>query len=509
MHEYCLASRYRGDTGVNTGLFETSKTMTQKGMIRTVHRRLGLVLGPAVLFWFLSGAVLLWVPYPSLTEGEWFSAVGALSTRECCVSFSSLVQKWESPAGIESLRLRMVGDRPVVVAQGLDGSLAAVFGDRGDLLAPITEKEIERIVQPFAAGRMIEAVELIDHDVWTVHQRFDPYRPLWKVRLSGETAPGLYISSVTGDVVQDTTAEERRWNLVGAVIHWWYWPWLRRHWVWWDQLVWWLSGIGTVTVLAGSLILGREEVKIGLRDCFIGYWNMHRLLGVIAGVSACGWMASGWLSMDHGRWFSDGKVNVEDRERFMGGRLIPRDVEAIPDFPMILTDETVKEIRLVKMAGVVHVIVRRSPSRQTILAITSLGVRPRGSFQDGELQAAARSLLGDEALTITKIRENGSPSCSATHDDVELPFLRVETCGHESRGVLVDGRTGAIVERLDSSRRLYHQLFNGLHRWEVPWFSQHCDVRRVLMSLWCLLGGGLAGSGLWMGCVRLTRKRSC
>lgn len=181
--------------------------MTQKGMIRTLHRRLGLVAGPAVLLWFLSGAVLLWVPYPSLTEGEWFSVAGALSMRECCVSFPSLVQQLERLDGIESLRLRMVGDRPVVVAQSLNGSLAAVSADSGDVLASFTQEEIERIVQPFC---MIEAVELIDHDVWTVHQRIDPYRPLWKVQLSGERGSVLYVSSVTGDVVQDTTAEERR-----------------------------------------------------------------------------------------------------------------------------------------------------------------------------------------------------------------------------------------------------------------------------------------------------------
>ncbi|MFZ3013335.1 MAG: hypothetical protein WA045_06470, partial [Nitrospira sp.] len=82
----------------------------------------------------------------------------------------------------------------------------------------------------------------------------------------------------------------------------------------------------------------------------------------------------------------------------------------------------------------------------------------------------------------------------------------VETSGPETKGVLINGRTGAVVEQLDSSRRLYHRLFDGLHRWDVAWLSQHCDLRRVLMSLWCLLGAGLAGSGMWMGLVRLDMK---
>lgn len=452
-----------------------------------VHRRLGLVLGPAVLLWFLSGVVLLWVPYPSLTEGEWFSMAGALSTRECCVSFPSLVKKLERPDGIESLRLRMVGDRPVVVAQSLNGSLVAVSADRDGVLAPFTQEGIERIVQPFAAGRTINEVELIDHDVWTVHQRFDPYRPLWKVQLSGEQEPVLYVSSVTGDVVQDTTAEERRWNLVGAVIHWWYWPSLRRHWAWWDRLVWWLSGVGTVMVFAGSLILSRDCMQRGWRGGLAEGRQVHRWLGVITGISACCWMASGWLSMDHGRWFSDGKVNAEDRERFMGGRLTVRDARDHPDFSTLMVNGTVKEIRLTKLAGVVLVIARTSPATQVVLTAPSQAEAPSDAVSDEVVTAAARSLLGgDDALTISKRGGNASSSCSATGNDAELPFLQVETSGHESRGVLVDGRIGAAMERLDSSRRLYHQLFDSLHRWDVSWLSPHCDLRRMLMSLWCV-----------------------
>ncbi len=471
------------------------------GIVRAVHRRLGLLLGPAVLLWFLSGLVLLWVPYPSLTEQEWFQAAETISPRSCCVPLSRLLQKWDRPEGIESVRIRMVGGRPVATAQFLDGTMVALEADTAEPVASLRPEWIERIARQFSSFSLVEEMNLIDHDVWTVHQRFDPYRPLWKVQLSGENRPVLYISSVTGDVVQDTATGERRWNLVGAVIHWWYWPWLRRRWVWWDQVVWWVSAIGTVTVVAGGLILGREWVKRGWSGCCTGHWKVHRLLGVIAGLSACCWMASGWLSMDHGWWFSDGKINVKDRERFMGGRLIPSDVESMADFYATLTDETVKEIRLIKMNGIVHLVARTSPSHQAIWAMTGQDESPREAFQDEVVKAAARPLLGDGLLTMMKVEENDSDTCLTIGDETASPLTRVATTDVESREVLVDNRTGTVVERLDSSRRLYYRLFNGLHRWDVSWLSHHCDVRRMLMSLWCLLGAGLAGSGMWMGLV--------
>lgn len=475
----------------------------------TLHRRLGLIVGPAVLLWFLSGLVLLWVPYPSLTEREWLLTAQSIQPHNCCAALSRLLARLDRPEGIESVRIRMVGGRPVATAQFLNGTMAALTVDTAEPIVPLTRDWAHRVASQAAPGMLVEQMDLIDHDVWTVHQRFDPYRPLWKVQLSGDRRSVLYVSSVTGDVVQDTTADERRWNLVGAVIHWWYLPWLRRHWAWWDHVVWWVSAIGTVTVVAGGLILGRAWAKHGWSGLFVGRWRVHRVLGVIAGISACCWMASGWLSMDHGRWFSDGKVNAEDRERFMGGRLTLRDVEAIPDFSMLPVTETVKEIRLIKMAGVVHFVARTSPSYQAIWAMTSPEESPRGAFQDEVLEAATRSLLGDGALVIRKLGGNGSRSCSAADDETASTFLQVETAGAEITGVRVDGWTGAVVERLDSSRRLYHHLFDGLHRWDVPWLSHHCDLRRVLMSLWCLFGAGLAGSGLWMGVLRLNRKAPC
>ena len=468
----------------------------------TLHRWLGLIVGPAVLLWFLSGVVLLWTPYPSLTEREWMLTAETIQLPDCCAALSRLLERLDRPEGIESIRIRMVGGRLVATSQSLNGTMMSLTADTAEAIAPLSRESAQRIALQMAPSNEVEEMNLIDHDVWTVHQRFDPYRPLWKVQLSGERHSVLYVSSVTGDVVQDTTADERRWNLAGAVIHWWYWPWLRRHWVWWDHVVWWASAIGTVTVVAGGLILGRVWVKQGWSGLFTGRWKVHRVLGVIAGISACCWMASGWLSMDHGRWFSDGKVNAEDRERFMGGRLIPGDIGAIPDFSATLANETVKEIRLIKMNGIVHFVARTSPSHQAILVMVEPDESPGETFQDEVVKAAARPLLGDGVLRITRPDGIDFDSCSKTDDEAASPFLQIETSGSESKGVLINGWTGSVVERLDFSRRLYHRLFDGLHRWDEVWLSQHCDVRRMLMSLWCLLGAGLAGSGIWVGLQR-------
>ena len=58
------------------------------------------------------------------------------------------------------------------------------------------------------------------YDQWVVHDRFDPYRPFFRVDLDDEDRTHLYVSTKTTEVHQKTNRQQRLWNYFGAVIHW-------------------------------------------------------------------------------------------------------------------------------------------------------------------------------------------------------------------------------------------------------------------------------------------------
>src|SRR5436190_984531 len=70
--------------------------------------------------------------------------------------------------------------------------------------------------------------ELAAYDQWTVSNGLDPHRPLYRIALNDGARTELYVSSVTGEVVRDTTRSERAWNYAGSVLHWIYPTVLRR-----------------------------------------------------------------------------------------------------------------------------------------------------------------------------------------------------------------------------------------------------------------------------------------
>ena len=471
---------------------------TARGLTR-MHRRLALALGPAVLVWFLSGLVMLRVPYPSVTESEWFASAGALVSESCCAPLEGIIGAIDRPQGIESLRIIQVGERPVAVAQYLDGSLGAAWGDTLGPVAPLSARGAQRTVAGIVPARAILSLEAIADDVWTVHQRFNAHRPLWKVSFSGEGEPVWYFSGATGELVQQTTAHERRWNLVGAVLHWAYLPWLRRQWVLWDRTLWWLGGGATLMMAAGSMLLARAFMREGRWRGVNRTRLLHRMLGVGGGAAALAWMVSGWFSMDHGRIFSEGKIGALERERAMGGRLTARDVESRrPDWVNTLGAGTVKELRVSKLAGAMYVIARESADRQVMIPVSAAGESGLQLFPESLVRSAVGAMLGSvERLTSRTMTDEIRRTGSALTDTGGFPVVQVYREGPDARWVDVDARTGEVLEQQDASRRWYHRLFDGLHRWDVPWFVGHDGLRRFLMGLWCLFGAGLTVSGVW------------
>jgi hypothetical protein len=80
------------------------------------------------------------------------------------------------------------------------------------------------------------------------------HAPLYKASFADERGTVLYVSGLTGEVVQDTHRSERFWNWLGAVPHWLYFTVLRQDGALWSQVVIWTSLLGTFLTLTGIYV---------------------------------------------------------------------------------------------------------------------------------------------------------------------------------------------------------------------------------------------------------------
>ncbi|MFT4248424.1 MAG: hypothetical protein QM581_10415, partial [Pseudomonas sp.] len=340
----------------------------------------------------------------------------------------------------------------------------------------------------------------IDYDQWIVHQKFDPWRPFFRVTLADPTGTVLYLSARTGEVLQQTTRHQRVWNWVGAIPHWLYYTQLRRSFLAWDRSVWWLA-LGALLSASAGMGLGLYRSwrqASGTRpgwSAFKGWLRWHHGLGLGAGVFVLGWIFSGWLSMDHGRLFSRGVPPDGALAAYAGATL-----------QAAFSDVDAASLR--RFAGstelVFNVVAGQAVITGTGPAGRRVGVGASGPLLERLPSALIQRAAGHAWGAVTP--HPGSTALDRLYrqaDAIPADALRLDLPSPAGASGYFDRYTGTPLLLLDGSRRAYAWVYYALHTTTLPGLDSHALVRRVLQVVPLLLGLALSVSGVVIGIRRL------
>jgi uncharacterized iron-regulated membrane protein len=454
-----------------------------------VHRYLGIALCLLFAMWFASGIVMLFVPYPELTSAERFKGLAPLNLSKCCVSPAAAYAKSGLTEPLERMRLVMVLGRPVFQLQPWGGAVVSVFADNGEPMSPLDAQQAVSVAQMFGNARAARSLELSDYDQWTVPNGLDAHRPFHRIALNDAAGTELYVSLRSGEVVRDTTAFERGWNYVGSVLHWIYPTVLRKNWALWDRVVWYGSLVGIVATLSG-IVLGIARLRFktpqrsGSHSPFSGWMYWHHILGLSCSLFVLTWIFSGWLSMDHGRLFAKPDPTRVDLERFIGGAFNP-EAFGIPTLPIEAAGA--KEIEFIQIAGSGFYRIRIDAQRQQVVTAADIG-NSEPEFAATLLTRAAQSLFDLNRMSAAERLDRNDAYYYTMDGSAPSPMLRVHFDDALQTWLHVDPVSGQIVEKIDSSRRLYRWLFNGLHRLDFPFLAARPTARQIAIVVLCVLG---------------------
>jgi hypothetical protein len=461
-----------------------------------LHRWLGIGVCALFAMWFASGIAMLFVPFPSLTEPERAAGLGEIDASRVRHHIGEAV----TASGIaDARRVRLVqhADGPVYVVIGLSRLAAIRADDLSD--ARVTSAQAARgLALAHAQRRAIKTAGITSdgiasHDQWTVPNGYDLHRPLYRIALNDPAGTELYVSSITSEIVQDTTRHERVWNYLGSVVHWIYPTMLRSHWAAWDRTVWTLSLVALIVAVTG-FTLGILRLQ-KMRTPFRGWHAWHHISGLISATFVVAWIFSGWLSMDHGRLFSRGQMSDVEHATLTPPLVVGR--LAMVERPMLVA---ARELEWFALGGQIY---RRDRTGVESQVISSVGADNHVSKQTQAFltvndiaNAVMRTALDCAAPIIVRVDD----SYPATSSIPSAPIYR-SVCGDV--WFHIDGANGAVVERLDSSRRAYRWAYHGLHTLNVPIFVDHPNLRRVLVVSLCLVGFVFSTTGVVIGWRRL------
>lgn len=449
------------------------------------HRWAGIVLCLFFCVWFLTGAMMVFVPFPSLGAAD-------RDAHAEIISFDRVrVAPAQALAGEKGSGLRLVSraGQPVYVING--AKLSVLGAATGAPVKPLSPDQARQIAEHFSGSSARSVSAPFNYDQWVVHQQFDPWRPFFRIALKDKAQTELYVSQKTGEIVQKTTATQRVLNWLGAVIHWMYVTPLRRTFWVWDQTVWWISLAGLLTAIAG-ITLGITRSSKALKNPkrprltpFRGWLEWHHKLGLFAGVLVLMWIFSGWLSMDHGRLFSKGEAPAVAQTAYQGA-----------DLTVALATISAKDLSRYQGA-----------TRLDFNAIAGQPVIAEGSSKPAVM-------LNDQVL-LTGVRA-GWPNTAPDHLDPVAPtetFALAEGLSattrlahlkdHDHTNVYIDGVTGKILVVMNTSRKAYAWVYYAIHTWNYPFLSDRPILHNTLVLMLLLAGFSFSLTSLIIGIKRL------
>jgi len=352
----------------------------------------------------------------------------------------------------------------------------------------------------------IKLLSLIERDQWSLSTKYHAHRPLYLAELDDVLGTQLYLSSQTGEVIIDTSQQERAWNWVGAVIHWIYFTPLRIQAEPWRQVILWTSFFSMLLVGIGFWLgFNRLRIKKTYKNNrmtpYTGWKKWHHLIGLAGGVFCMTWLLSGWLSVKPFNWISERKISEYEVTQWAGKQLTINDMTLPAQFQPNLN---IKEINWINFAGNTYLLGREENRDWLLDKQTGKVIQP---FSRTMLVQQAERLQADHTIATITALQHGDLYYRSSPNKTILPVLRIQFNDNNHTSYYIDANTSNIVASYDDQSRLYRWLFHGLHRLDIPPLSQFELPRQLVIFALSALGIVLSLAGVIIGLRRLKHVR--
>jgi uncharacterized iron-regulated membrane protein len=467
-----------------------------------VHRYLGIAIGLLMAMWFLSGIIMMYVPYSRIQAAEQLHIQPLIPWQSCCtygaladdtpVTWAQVVDHLGTPA----LRLRMPG-RPDFLIDLANGARVLIDAEVARKVGLQATKGV--IGQPAS----IVDYEQVPYDQFTLGQA-PRDRPFYRFTFDDPDRTAIYVSGTTGRLVTWTTASHRFWNWLGTIPHFLYFQSLRTQQQLCSHTVIWTSLLGTFLTVVG-LILGVAQFgrgKQGKISPYRRWFYWHHVTGLVFGMLTLTWVLSGLISMNPWGFLE----SARGPEASLAQGPPPRWKEIKASLEVLrseLASRGVVSLASAPLGGRLYWMATSVDGSSRRLDVSGVAT----PVTEPELAEAAQRIAGKSAIAEQGLVNEADayyyPLQRRRFEEIALAYYRIILNDDEQTRFYLDANTGALVHTTDSAGRWRRWLFSGLHRLDFAEWMRERPLRDVLMWLTLLGGLGLSVTGVWLAVRRV------
>lgn len=472
---------------------------------------------------------------PGLDNAERLAGLAPLKVAALRLSAAEACARAGFTETPRKIRLAMWQGRPAYFLLPKSDQWRVVLGDDGSVLPAVTAAQAARIAQDWwrtaAVPQFIATVETIDQ--WTLSNSLNLHRPLHRFRFNDAAETELYVSQVTGEVVQKSTRRERFFGWIGVIPHYGEFLFMRQFVGAWRQMMIWLATFGMVLALtgiwAGLKRYRHSGYRMGdgsvVKSPYRGWMKWHHVTGLLFGTMTLTWIVSGMLYLNPGGArnpnpldtnttmspYNVGGVRAsnaptaQQSNAFSGGALQPELFSAQLDEALRSLPATtiIREIEFLRFDGNPYWLCWSDPyTSWLVTAAATVPRQIRTQFDQATLVAKAQQALPNAPLTEATLLTDYDIYYLAIGSVAprRLPMLRVKFADAAQTWLYVDPHTGSIARRYDRYGRAWRFVMNGLHTWD---FLRYRPLWDVVMLTLCAGGALLSASASVLSLRRL------
>ena len=295
----------------------------------SIHRITGCIIAGFFLMWFVTGLILIYHPYPRLTDEQLYEK------KEILPSLLPDIQSIKQKAGenIKQLHIRQSQGQTLETVTTADSSFTYCCNDTTVAVKPIPFSFLEETALKWVNAPVIKVDTLHERVQWILYSRYDRAMPIYKFYFDDPEKHELFISGKTGEVQQLTDKSQRLWAWLGAIPHKLYLPFIRKNLDLWDTSITIGGLLCFITSLTGAFVgiyvlLKRHKQKKKWEIPYRKRWyRLHHITGLLFGLFLIAWGISGMISMQRiPQWLINTNGNyIFNSSRMWGKKPLPID----------------------------------------------------------------------------------------------------------------------------------------------------------------------------------------
>ena len=475
--------------------------------MRFIHRITGTVIALFFAMWFITGLVLLYHPYPRLSDADINGHCETLP--HSLPPLETITTQLTAP--MQALSIRQFQGQTLVDITTADTTYTCCANGTMPV-APITSETIMRVAHRWVNASVVRIDTLHERQQWVLYSRYEKNLPIYRLFFDDAGKHQLYIDSRTAEVLQFTDRSSRIWAWLGAIPHKLYFPIIRKNVDVWEAaitiggLFCLLAAVSGIYVGIEMLLRNRKYKKRWGSPYKKWTYRWHHLAGLVFGIFIAAWGLSGMMAMQRiPKWLipMEGDYFFKESKMWNSDEMQP--LEKYTLNYRLLTSKY-PDLKQVSWMSIGDIPVYRIVNGKDELYIDASGKTVKElSLSEKTIEKAIKRMKGKDCrFTIQLMDEYDQYYLSRTRS-LPLPVYQVNIQDADKTTYYINPCNGE-TKYFTQNKRAKKWVFSGIHYLNIKWLVEHPRVWTILIWTLCLGGTFVSLTGVVLGIRYIKRK---